>query len=141
MRLFYLPIVDFDTSHVGTWLRNTKGMLCILVSFWLKLLPLQYSLGASLRSHRVIHIKAHIKGFHNKLITQLHLPYQRGLIGLAYNGDNKLMMTFLRFDMMFFQPINLKSIIPLLWRIPLRFTTSTFLTLPVSSKFSHKRYS
>ena len=47
-------------------------------------------------------------------ITKSHLHYQRGPLGLPYNGEKKLIMTFLWIDMMSFQTTNLKSIIPLL---------------------------
>ena len=74
-----------------------------------------YSLGASLCSHRVIHIRGYTKG----VPYQVHNPItftlpKKGPLGLSHNGDKKLLMTFLRIYMMTFQPINLNSIIPLI---------------------------
>ena len=82
-------------------------------------------------------LKVHIRGFHNKFITHSHLLYQRGPLGLPSNGDKKLMMTFLRFDTVSFQPINLNTIIPYLKDT---ITTFDFNIHNVTTRFkiSHK---
>ena len=139
MRLFYLPMVELRHILCRHMVNEYEGhALYSSLILWLKLHPLPYSLCTNLPSHNWIHINVHIKALHIKFITLLHFPYQRGILGLPYNANKKLTLTSLRFDMMLFHPINLKSIINLLWRIPLRLPTSTFINLPLDSSFHIK---
>ena len=84
-------------------------------------------------------MKVHAKGFHINFITQLHLPYKRDGLGMPYNGDKKIIMTFLRIDKMSFYLTNLKSIIYYKNDI---IKTSVFKVhnLTISFKVSHKKH-
>ena len=59
---------------------------------------------------------------------------------MPHNGDKKIIMNFLRINMMPFHTINLKSIITSLLRIPLQLATSTFIVLLLGSRFHKKDY-
>ena len=108
MMVFYLPMVELGHIPYRHMVKEYED--CALYSS----LILSYSFSASLCSHRVIHIKGSYKRVSYQVLNLSHSPSQRGPLGLPYNGEKKLIMTFLRFDTMSIQPTNLKSIIPLL---------------------------
>ena len=89
MMVFYLPMVELGHIPYRHMVKEYED--CALYSS----LILSYSFSASLCSHRVIFVKDSYNGFHFKFITQSHLSYQRGHLGQLYNGDKKLIMTFL----------------------------------------------
>ena len=78
-----------------------------------------------------------MKRFHILFITQSHSPYQRGPLGMPYNGDEDRWNDFPNDYMMPFHVTNLKPIIHT-WRIPLRLSTSRFITLPPGLRFHIK---
>ena len=113
MRLFYFPMVDLRHIPCRHMLNKYEGhALYSSLILNQNYFSLPYSLGASLSYHRSVHIKVHINGSHIQFMAQLYSTTQSKVHqGISHNGDKKLSTTFIRYDLMPFQPINLKSII------------------------------
>ena len=122
-KVFYLPMIGLRHIPCRHMIMEYEGLHCTLVSCFTRDTSQTILTKCQTFFLQSISRNDHLKRFHNQFITKSHSPYQRGPIGLTFNGEEDILMIFLRIISWHCRKSNPKTTIHTK-RIPLRLSTS-----------------